>query len=588
MFQYIDVVIAFVLLMLVASLFITAATQVVVGLLGLRGANLRRSLADLIETAYPDQETRHWAKEIAGRVLRYPTLSGSIFSHFRLRADRLAFLPPETAGKLQGISASIPLLPWIVGGIGGFFVTPIALAMAKGLFGAEICRYWDLLAGYVPAIDLCNHPWRTGLLVGAILGGLMNRWRLATSVRVEELPAVLERLAEPLPGTLPDAAQRAMLRIAWGEKEPVGSARAGAEQTGGGPVHSKPYFDESIAGRSAKVSLQNQSLYSAAADFDEGIVRHAEPVETESSVAVEVEHPAAHAKEAEPESATTASALISTSTPSEPGLEGMRAWFDRVMERASQRFTVQSRIVTVALSCIFVFAANFDAWRLLQSMSQGAELRAQLAATAAGIDKQAEQLAHSKPGTRTIVPEVYRQAMVSILHGVPAETSATSEESGAKPQAKRRSRVKEREKAAAAAAPTEDPVTAGAKSKAMHELETVPGFASREEAQSWLRTTLDGNPARERLAAAYEQELNAELVSDSNKLVDQSASLKSELARSQFKFFQDERGRLESSHEMAGLLVTIALLSLGAAFWYNTLQNLASLRPKVVRKQERN
>src|SRR2546430_10261680 len=196
MFQHVDVVIAFVVLMLVASLFITAATQGVIGLLGLRGANLRRSLADLLETAYPDQETRHWSKEIAGRVLRHPTVSDSIFSHFRVRAERLPFLPPETAGKLQGISASIPLLPWIMGGVGGFFLTPIVVAIAKGLFGAVLCQYSDVLAGYVSAINFCDHPLRTGLLVGAILGGLLSRWRVATSIRVEELPAALEKLAD--------------------------------------------------------------------------------------------------------------------------------------------------------------------------------------------------------------------------------------------------------------------------------------------------------------------------------------------------------------------------------------------------------
>ncbi|PYT97333.1 MAG: hypothetical protein DMG38_19905 [Acidobacteria bacterium] len=599
MFHYVDSVIAFVVLILVASLFITAATQVVVSFLGLRGANLRRSLADLLETAYSDQETRHWAKEIAGRVLRHPTASDSIFSHFRLRADRVPFLPPETAGKLQGITASIPLLPWIMGGVGGFFITPIVLATAKRLFAADICQYSDFLAGYVSAIDFCNHPWRTGALVGAVLGGLLSRWRLATSIRAEQLPAVLEKLSEPLPGTLPDAAQRTMLTIAWKEKEP--GARAGAEQAGR-PVYSKPYWDEGAVRRASTEASLHEYLSPEPADFDEGIVRHAEPVETEGSVAVAVANATAQARVAELVSVPAPEGLTSVSTPSEPRLEGLRAWFDDFMDRASQRFTVEARLVTVVLSCIFVFAAHFNPVRLLQSMSQGAELRAQLAATAVGMDKQAEQSSRAKQGAHTVVPDVYRKAMVAILHTVSVipvqvnrngqaaastgqavpETHANKEGIDARTPVKRKGRAKEREKTAA---PAEDSVTAGAKSKAMRDLEAVPGFASREDGESWLRATLDGNPARESLVAAYQQEVNAELVSDSDKLIDQSASLKSELARSQFRLFQDERGWLQSSSEVPSLLVTVALLSLGAAFCYNLFQNLASLRPQLAKHE---
>ncbi|HKW61338.1 MAG TPA: hypothetical protein VJN89_02230 [Candidatus Acidoferrum sp.] len=587
MFHYLDVVISFAVLILVASLFITAATQVAVSLLGLRGGNLRRSLADLLETAYPDQETRQSAKEIAGRVLRDPTISGSVFSHLRLRAEGLPFLPPETAGKLQSVSASIPLFPCIVGGVGGFFLAPVVMAISKGLFGGVICQYSDVLASYVSAVDFCNHPWRTGLIAGVILGGLLSRWRLATSVRVEELPAVLEKLAEPLPGTLPDPAQRAMLRIAWNEKEPGARSRAGAEQMRE-PLRSKSYFDERIVGRGTKASLQNQTLFPASADFDEGIVRHAEPVETESSVVVAEEHAEPQADEREAELGPAAGTENAISTAPEPHAEGLRAWFDNFMDRASQRFSVQARLVAVVLSCVFVFGWHFDAVRLLQSMSQSAELRARLAATAEGLDKQAEQLPRSKQGARTIVPEAYRQAMVSVLRPVSAEPSANNQDNEARPSGRRRQRAKEREKAAAPAAPTEDSATTAARSRAMHEIETVPGFASREDAEDWLRTTLGGNAAREKLAAAYQQEVNAELVSDSDRLIDQSASLKSELARSQFKLFQDEHSGAQSWGELPGLLVTIALLSLGATFWYNTLRNLASLRPRLATKQEQN
>jgi hypothetical protein len=575
MFQHLDIVIAFVVVMLVASLFITAATQVVVSLLGLRGANLRRSLVDLFETAGPSHEARHWAKEIARRVLRHPAISDSIFSRVSLRVDQVPFIPPETAGKLQGISASIPLLPLIMGAVGGFLITPIAMAVAKHWF-ADTWLYTDHLAGYVSVINFCQHPLGTGALVGAILGGLLSRWRLATSIRVEELPAILEKLAEPLPGTLPDSAQRAMLMMAWSENKPGARSRPGAPQEGV-PIRLKPYFDEGIVRRAAEASsLQNERL-SPAEDFDEGIVRHAEPVETETRLAVAMENATAPAKELVPESTPATGALASVSTPSEPRLEGLRAWFDHVMDRASQRFAFEARLVTIVLSCIFVFAAHFDAPRLFRSMSEGAELRARLAATAEALEKHAEQLSRPGEGAHTVVPEVYRKAMVSILRTAPAIPEP----------AKRKARTKEREKVAATAAPAEDSVTSEAKSKAMRALETSPGFASREEAESWLRATLDGNSARETLAAEYQQKVNVELVSDSDKLIDQSASLKSELARSEFKLFQDERLSPLSSTEGPGLLVTIAFLSLGAAFWYNTLKNLASLRPQLAARQDR-
>ena len=290
-----------------------------------------------------------------------------------------------------------------------------------------------------------------------------------------------------------------------------------------------------------------------------------------------MENATAPAKELEPESTPATGALASVSTPSEPRLEGLRAWFDHVMDRASQRFAFEARLVTIVLSCIFVFAAHFDSARLFRSMSEEAELRARLAASAEALDKHAEQLSRPKENAHTVVPDVYRKAMVSILRTAPAIPEP----------AKRKARSKKREKVAATAAPAEDRVTSEAKSKAMHALETSPGFASREEAESWLRATLDGNSARETLAAEYQQEVNAELVSDSDKLIDQSASLKSELARSEFKLFQDERLSPLSSTAGPGLLFTIAFLSLGAAFWYNTLKNLASLRPQLAARQDR-
>src|SRR5205809_7858443 len=85
---------------------------------------------------------------------------------------------------------------------------------------------------------------------------------------------------------------------------------------------------------------------SPAEDFHEGIVRHAEPVETEARLAVAMENATAPAKELEPESTPATGALASVPTPSEPRLAGLRACFDHVMDRASHRLAFEPRLGT--------------------------------------------------------------------------------------------------------------------------------------------------------------------------------------------------------------------------------------------------
>src|SRR5579872_818331 len=213
-FQHIDTVIAFVAVMLVASLVVTAGTQLVIGLLGLRGANLRRSLADLFEGASEDRDAKRYAKVIARRVLRQSLVSGSIFSRFGIRADELPFVPADAAGKLRWAGSGIPMQSWLLGAVTGGLLWPPALFLIKRLFALDFCSDASAVTNYIPFLNLCDHPWRSGVILGAIFGGLISRWRLATSIRLDELVAVLEKLSAPAGGTLPDPAQRAMLVIA--------------------------------------------------------------------------------------------------------------------------------------------------------------------------------------------------------------------------------------------------------------------------------------------------------------------------------------------------------------------------------------
>ena len=591
-FQHLDTVLAFGAVMLAASLVITAGTQLAISLFGLRGANLRRSLADLFENATQDRDARRYARVIAHRVLRHPLISDSAFSRSFIRIDKLPFVPADAAGKLRWAGSEIPLQPWLLGALGGFLAWPATLAIFNRLSPLDICEYTGLIDRYVPVLSLCEHPWRSGAILGAIFFGLLSRWRLATSVRVDELIGVLEKLSAPAGGTLPDPAQRAMLVIA-------------------GERRSRPR---------PKMNAVSAQIEGNFPDSLEG---------SEGGVAVAVEK-----------------AVTQTSGyAGDARLEGLALWFGRAMERASQRFTLQARLITVVLSFALVFAAHLDAIRLFQMLSSNAQQRAQLAASADAMIKQAEQLPRGKDGTglqasregaRTTVPDVYRKAMVAVLEITPTATeqtkptprrvshSITAPPPGGSPSlstngpaapneiqisagvsqavgeggqavpavsqvptgspqkrgtsAKAKSTAKEQEKPGGA--PKEDSETIAAKVRAAKALEARPGFASREDAVLWLRSTLDGDPATENLAATYEQEVNNDLAGDADKLIDHSASIKRELARTEFQLFPEKsQGWPPNERELPGLLISVVLLCLGAPLCYNLLKAIASLRP---------
>jgi hypothetical protein len=438
----------------------------------------------------------------------------------------------------------------------------------------------------VPFLNFCGHPWRTGAIVGAVLGGLLSRWRLATTVLADELVAVLEKLSTPPGGSLPDPAQRAMLVIA-------GEAQSGPR---------------------SKVN-------STAAEFEKFVRELPENDEDDMAIAVD-------------------KTQKQVSGQMESRLDGVNSWFDHAMDRASQRFTLQARLITVILSLVLVFAAHLDAIRIFRMLSSDAQVRAQLTGSADAIMKQAGQLSRTREdgASREVVPDLYRKAMVEVLQSVPASAQQTKPKSShssrriatpalaasqvvaggssaespdgvqaasqapadgalvppssqAAPEAlvkdpghksskssKAKSPATETEKSPATSA--EDRATMEAKARADKALVTIPGFASREDAVSWLRGTLNSDPALENLVANYEEAVNARLVSDADKLLDHSASLKHDLARSELQLFPEKwPGWKPAGNELPGFLVALVLLSLGAPVCYNLLKTVASLRP---------
>ncbi|HET6144200.1 MAG TPA: hypothetical protein VFE02_11885 [Candidatus Acidoferrales bacterium] len=585
-----DSIIAFAAVMLAASLVVTAGTQLIISVLGLRGANLRRSLSDLFENACDDRDAKRYGKVIARRALHHPLLTGSAFSRFGVRAGHLPFLPADAAGKLRWAGSGIPFQPWLLGAASGFFLCPAAIAIINRLTPLDISAVSNLINGVVPLLNFVEHPWRTGAIVGAIFGGLLSRWRLATSVRPDELVGVLEKLSSPPGGSLPDPAQRAMLVIA-------------------GEAQSAPRL----------------KMDAAALEFDKFIRELPEHNEDAMLPASEKNQ-----KPAAPQL--------------ESRLEGVNSWFDHVMTRASQRFTLQARVITVAVSFVLVFGAHFDVIRIFHSLASDAEVRAQIAESTDALLKQAAQLSHSREdgSGKEIVPDVYRKAMVDVLQSTPvsvepvkpkshhsshhssssaaaasqaAANGASAEspdgvQAGAQPPAedaaasaaaqlasdapvkeskhrssKSSSKAKtpapvEAVKAPAAPMPGEDIATMQAKAAAGKALITTAGFASRQDAVAWLRGTLNSNPATDNLVANYEHAVNAQLVSDTDRLLDHSASMRYDFGRSELALVPEKWiGWKPAGTEWPGLLVAVALLSLCAPICFNLLKTVASLRP---------
>jgi hypothetical protein len=83
MLEYLDTIIAFVIVMLGFSLLIMLFNQMVSAFLGLRGANLLWGLETMLTTL--DPKLKDHAEDIARRVLRDPIVSDSIFNRLEIR-----------------------------------------------------------------------------------------------------------------------------------------------------------------------------------------------------------------------------------------------------------------------------------------------------------------------------------------------------------------------------------------------------------------------------------------------------------------------------------------------------------------------
>ena len=209
--------------------------------------------------------------------------------------------------------------------------------------------------------------------------------------------------------------------------------------------------------------------------------------------------------------------------------------FDSVMKRTSQRFTVRVRVLTVFLAFVIAFGAYLDSFEMVRNLWSSPDQRARLVDNRQILLDQASAFISVEnsavQGYRPAVPpQILKEAMKKLM--------ATKVEE------------KEREKL------------------------NPPEFRNLDEAEAWLKQN------KPELADEYGNLVFAEYIQHANKI-------NADLQKAGFQI-QPERWlefkSLSSSDaikRLIGMLVTAALLSMGAPFWFNVLKGLTNLRPIV-------
>ncbi len=213
-------------------------------------------------------------------------------------------------------------------------------------------------------------------------------------------------------------------------------------------------------------------------------------------------------------------------------------WFDRVSDRMSERFTLRSRWITVGASLIIAFGTQLDSISLMQNIYGNAELRAKLTASVDALLTKSEQILGQK--------STFDVAMDSL-------------------------RIKTKEL----------------------DIPAAPTFVNRTGAEAWLAQikikSADSAAVKERLIAAYDQTLAAVTKTRLGLMGQEALALRDQLDEMGIKLLSKDYNwdfRKWGIRKVFGILITVALLSLGAPFWFNALRNLANLRSKIMQSEE--
>ena len=211
------------------------------------------------------------------------------------------------------------------------------------------------------------------------------------------------------------------------------------------------------------------------------------------------------------------------------------------MDRVSQQFSTYMRIWTIVFSFALAAATGLDAVQLLSSLYQKGDFRAAVTGAAPNLLERAQQIV--PPGAKSDA-DVAAIAMTGLYSDATDKALAIAKVSiGAKPQ----------------------------------------GLKTLDEAQAWIRQNVPDAPqqkaALDALPGAADRAFAGFMQKNSRNASDVSDILTGAGIQIANGWPQGFNWR-----QFFGVLVSGALLSLGAPFWFNSLKTLANLRPTLAAK----
>lgn len=246
----------------------------------------------------------------------------------------------------------------------------------------------------------------------------------------------------------------------------------------------------------------------------------------------------------------------------------IEAWFNVAMNRVSQRFAMKVRILTVIFAFLLAFGLHLDSLQMTNQFFKNPVLRQKFVNQSGAMLNEATAIMGNDPGATT-------------------ETTTSPKVLKSKMEELRDREVKK------------DPAY-----KPDEQLPPVPeNFRSIDEAEKWLFTQLKlkddvGDQKRKsQLEAEYRSMVAKGLGAEAKSVLASLQDAGIEFSPRPLPKWNWLRGWREffgwkaffawdNRKNLAGILLTAALLSLGAPFWYNMLKSLTNLRPLVATKQD--